>query len=90
MSNFEKEADPKKLWDTTSVRSATDSSSEGDDEAMEVKEVQNASKADTTRINRWRIVLGFVLLATALSVSACTFIFLDKEQRNSFDVAVRK
>lgn len=73
-----------------SIHSSTlgDSSGSGDEEAREIKEVENAAQADTAIINRWRFVLAVVLLGTAAAVTGLAFSFLDAEQQDNFDAAV--
>ncbi|CAB9514142.1 Receptor-type guanylate cyclase gcy [Seminavis robusta] len=82
----EKEAEDPLNWDTTSVLSSSHNSV-GDDEAQEVKEVEQAAKKDTIRINRWRIVLMLLLFATAVTLTVLTYITLDAEQENNFTAA---
>lgn len=54
----------------------------------EVQEIEKASMNDTKWIRRWRLLLIFMLIATAATVTLVTFLFLEEEQDNNYKASV--
>lgn len=59
------------------------------EERDEVREIKEASRADTVRIRRWRFIMTWALLITAIAVTLSTFILLKREEDDKFETAVR-
>lgn len=60
-----------------------------DTERDELQEVEKFSQKDTTRIRMWRVVIFFVLIGTACSVTYATREVLQEDENESARSAVR-
>ena len=60
------------------------------EEELEIEQVKRMAQADTTRVNRSRLVVTIVLLITAFCVTYTTFRLLKKEEQDNFETAVSR
>ena len=60
----------------------------GEEERDEVAEVKKLAKKETNRVIVMRLVI-IALLVAAFAITAVTFLLLQKEQKRSFEAAVR-
>jgi hypothetical protein len=55
----------------------------------ELKEVRKMSSKDTFRVRMWRYVVTVVLMMTAFAVTFATYTFLQNQEVENFETAVR-
>lgn len=58
-----------------------------EEERDEIKEVERMSSKDTSRLQKWRIVVTLVLLMTALAVTLTSYNVLRQERTDTFETA---
>ena len=74
--------------DTTADRAMDDSTTGGSSDRDEVKEIERRSKKQTKRIQLWRVLVTFGLVATGVAVSASTYLLLLNQEEENFTNAV--
>jgi predicted MFS family arabinose efflux permease len=56
----------------------------------EVQEIEKSAMSDTKWIRRWRLLLIFMMTATAATVTFVTYQFLEDEQEDNYKESVRQ